>query len=58
MAVDERGVTVMLRLDGCDLTAALLAAALQAEGLELYTERGGVWSADPAFVPEAFVVRS
>lgn len=55
-AVDERGVTVMLRQDGCDLTAALLAAALQAESLELYTERGGVWSADPAFVPEAFVV--
>jgi aspartokinase/homoserine dehydrogenase 1 len=55
-AVDERGVTVMLRQDGCDLTAALLAAALQVESLELYTERGGVWSADPAFVPEAFVV--
>jgi len=55
-AVDGRGVAVMLRQDGCDLTAALLAAALQAESLELYTERGGVWSADPAFVPEAFVV--
>ncbi len=55
-AVDERGVAIMLRQDGCDLTAALLAAALQAESLELYTERGGVWSADPAYVPDAFVV--
>jgi len=55
-AVDERGVAVMLQQDGCDLTAALLAAALQAEGLELFTARGGVWSADPAFVPEAFVL--
>jgi aspartokinase/homoserine dehydrogenase 1 len=54
--VDERGVAVLLRQDGCDLTAALLAAALQAESLELYTERGGVWSADPAFVSDAFVV--
>ena len=55
-AVDESGVAVLLRQDGCDLTAALLAAALQAESLELYTERGGVWSADPAFVSDAFVV--
>jgi len=55
-AVDERGVAVLLRRDGCDLTAALLAAALQAESLELYTERGGVWSADPVFVSDAFVV--
>jgi aspartokinase/homoserine dehydrogenase 1 len=55
-AVDERGVATMLRLDGCDLTAALLAAALQAESLELFTERGGVWSADPAYVADAFVV--
>jgi aspartokinase/homoserine dehydrogenase 1 len=55
-AVDERGVTVMLRQDGCDLTAALAAAALKAGSLELFTDRGGVWSADPAYVPEAFVV--
>jgi aspartokinase/homoserine dehydrogenase 1 len=55
-ALDERGVATMLRQDGCDLTAALLAAALQAESLELYTDRGGVWSADPAYVPDAFVV--
>jgi aspartokinase/homoserine dehydrogenase 1 len=56
LAADERGVAVMLRQDGGDLTAALLAAALQAGGLELYTERGGVWSADPALVGEAFVI--
>jgi aspartokinase/homoserine dehydrogenase 1 len=55
-AMDERGVATVLRQDGCDLTAALLAAALQAESLDLYSERGGVWSADPAHVSDAFVV--
>jgi aspartokinase/homoserine dehydrogenase 1 len=55
-AVDERGAATVLRQDGGELVAALAAAALQAESLELYTDRGGVWSADPAFVPDAFVV--
>ena len=55
-AVTDQGVITILRQDGSDLTAALVAAALQAESLELYSDGGGVWSADPAFVPDAFVV--
>jgi aspartokinase/homoserine dehydrogenase 1 len=55
-AVADRAVVTVLPQDGSDLTGALLAAALQAEVLELYSDRGGVWSADPAHVPEAFVV--
>jgi len=55
-AVRDGGVPALLAQDGCDLTGALVAAALGAESLELYSDRQGVLSADPAYVPDAFVV--
>jgi aspartate kinase len=38
---------------GSDLTAVALAAALQADRCEIYTDVDGVYSADPNLVPEA-----
>lgn len=55
-ALGPGGVSALLAQDGCDLTGALVAAALEAESLELYADRDGVFSADPAFVSNAFVV--
>jgi aspartokinase/homoserine dehydrogenase 1 len=56
VAVTEQGVATLFRRDGCDLTASLLGAALRAECIELWTDRDGVMSADPAYAPQAFVV--
>ena len=38
---------------GSDLTAVALAAALQADMCEIYTDVDGVYSADPNIVPQA-----
>ncbi len=38
---------------GSDTTATALAAALQAESCEIYTDVDGVYTADPRIVPEA-----
>ena len=48
------GHTTTLGRGGSDYTAALLAAAVQAEAVELWTDVDGVLSADPRKVPEAF----
>ncbi len=50
----ETGETTTLGRGGSDLTAALLAAALQAERIEIWTDVDGVMSADPRLVPKAF----
>jgi aspartokinase/homoserine dehydrogenase 1 len=56
VAGTPEGVPVMLRRDGGDLTAVLIACALEAELVELWTNRGGVTSADPELVEGAFVL--
>lgn len=56
IATTEQGVTTLLRRDGSDLSASLIGAALQAELIELWTDRDGVMSSDPAYVREAFVL--
>jgi aspartokinase/homoserine dehydrogenase 1 len=56
VAVTAQGVATLFRRDGCDLTASLLGAALQAQSIELWTDRDGVMSADPTYAPQAFVV--
>lgn len=48
----ERNVTTLGR-GGSDTTAVALAAALGAEGCEIYTDVTGVFSADPRLVPGA-----
>jgi aspartate kinase len=48
----ERDVTTLGR-GGSDMTAAAVAAALDADVCEIYTDVTGVFSADPRIVPEA-----
>ncbi len=49
---DTRDVTTLGR-GGSDTTAVALAAALDAEACEIYTDVDGVYSADPRLVPAA-----
>lgn len=47
------GLVTTLGRNGSDSSAALIAAALQAEALYIYTDVAGVRRADPRYVPEA-----
>src|SRR5712691_7357551 len=51
-ASDEDEITTLGR-GGSDLTAVALAAALKADLCEIYTDVDGVYTADPAIVPDA-----
>ena len=51
--VDEKFNITTLGRGGSDTTAVALAAALQAEICEIYTDVDGVYTADPRIVPEA-----
>lgn len=50
---DASGRIVLLGRGGSDLSAALLAAALEADALDIWTDVAGVFTADPRWVPEA-----
>jgi aspartate kinase len=52
VSTESRDVTTLGR-GGSDTTAVALAAALDAEVCEIYTDVAGVFSADPRIVPEA-----
>jgi aspartate kinase len=52
VSTDSRDVTTLGR-GGSDTTAVALAAALDAEECEIYSDVAGVFSADPRIVPEA-----
>ncbi len=56
IALSEEGAVTVLQQDGSDLSASLIAAALKAELIEMWTDMDGVMSADPAYVPQAFVI--
>ncbi len=51
------GATTTLGRGGSDLTATLLAAALGADEVTIWTDVSGVFTADPRVVPEARVIR-
>lgn len=51
------GRTTTLGRNGSDYTAAILAAALQAKDLTVWTDVSGVLTADPGLVAEAYPVR-
>jgi len=51
--VDELGNITTLGRGGSDTTAVALAAALEADECQIYTDVEGVYSADPALVPDA-----
>jgi len=52
-ASTENIVTTTLGRGGSDYTASIIAAALQADILEIWTDVSGMMTADPRFVPEA-----
>jgi aspartokinase/homoserine dehydrogenase 1 len=51
---DRKGKTLSLGRGGSDYTAALAAAAVDADLLEIWTDVDGIYTADPKVVPEAF----
>ena len=51
---DAQGKIMSLGRGGSDYSAALAAAALDADLLEIWTDVEGIFSADPRLVPEAF----
>lgn len=53
---DAEGKTMCLGRGGSDYSAALVAAALDAERLEIWTDVDGIFTADPRRVPEAFAL--
>ena len=53
IAADAHGTTTTLGRGGSDYTAALLAAALEAEVLEIWTDVSGMMTADPRLVRSA-----
>jgi len=58
IAATERGETVTLGRGGSDYSAAILAAALEAEELEIWTDVDGILTADPRKVADAFPIES
>lgn len=50
------GITTNLGRGGSDYTAAILAAALQAEALEIWTDVDGFMTADPRIIPTAYTI--
>lgn len=56
IASDENGVTTTLGRGGSDYTASILAAALDAEEVEIWTDVSGVMTADPRKVKAAFTL--
>jgi aspartokinase/homoserine dehydrogenase 1 len=56
IAADDQGRTTTLGRGGSDYTAAIVAAAAEAEVLEIWTDVNGFMTADPRIVPEAYSV--
>lgn len=50
IAADEKGITTTLGRGGSDYTAAILAAAVDAKVLEIWTDVSGMMTADPRLV--------
>ncbi len=53
VGADERGVTTTLGRGGSDLTASILAGAMNASALEYWKDVDGILNADPRIVPKA-----
>lgn len=56
LAVDSEGEVSNLGRGGSDYTAAILAAALDADILEIWTDVDGFMTADPRVIPHAYVI--
>ena len=58
MASNSKGETTSLGRGGSDYTAAIIAAALKAESLEIWTDVNGFMTADPRKVEKAYTIES
>jgi aspartate kinase len=56
IAATAQGIITTLGRGGSDYSAALIAAALSADDVWIYTDVDGVMTADPRLVPDAFTV--
>lgn len=56
IAVDEQGMQTTLGRNGSDYSAAIFAALLGADELDIWTDVDGVMSADPGRVPDAQLI--
>ncbi|MEX2588743.1 MAG: bifunctional aspartate kinase/homoserine dehydrogenase I [Chitinophagales bacterium] len=56
MASDSNGTTTTLGRGGSDYTAAILAAALDAPALEIWTDVSGMMTANPQLVRQAYSI--
>ena len=57
IASDENGVTTTLGRGGSDYTAAILAAAVGASSVEIWTDVDGFMTADPRKVEKAYPIK-
>lgn len=53
---EQTGETTNLGRGGSDYTAAIIAAALDAEALEIWTDVDGFMTADPRVIPTAYTI--
>jgi aspartokinase/homoserine dehydrogenase 1 len=56
VAATETGVTTTLGRNGSDYTASIVGAGTDASSIEIWTDVDGVYSADPRYVRDAFVL--
>ena len=56
IASNNEGITTTLGRGGSDYSAAIVAAAINAESLEIWTDVSGVMTADPRLVPNCKVI--
>lgn len=56
IAADKQGITTTLGRGGSDYTAAILASALHAAALEIWTDVSGMMTADPRLAANARII--
>ncbi|GIU13355.1 lysine-sensitive aspartokinase 3 [Shewanella morhuae] len=56
IGADEAGQTTTLGRGGSDYSAALLAEALRASAVEIWTDVAGIYTTDPRLAPNAFPI--
>lgn len=56
IACDKQGITTTLGRGGSDYTAAIIAAALQATELQIWTDVSGMMTADPRLASNARII--
>lgn len=56
IAADQNGITTTLGRGGSDYTAAIIAAALDATVLEIWTDVSGMMTADPRLAANAHII--